>query len=106
MTATRIYLPHRKFSLTSILATVAKSLTIAGGLIMSSVTSNAQVNRIDIIRPDAPSLAAYGDYDIGVRTLTFVDSSRVDVLNTQRGAEAASQHLHCTAVKGHAPAHH
>ena len=89
MTATRFYLPHRKIFFTSILATVAKSLTIAGVLIMSSVTGNAQVNRIDTIRPDAPSLAAYGDYDIGVRTLTFVDASRVDVLNTQRGAEAA-----------------
>ena len=56
---------------------------------MHSVPSTAQVNRIDIIRPDAPSLAAYGDYDIGVRTLTLVDSGRVDVLNTQPGAEAA-----------------
>ncbi|MBT5333941.1 MAG: dienelactone hydrolase, partial [Gammaproteobacteria bacterium] len=56
---------------------------------MNSIPSNAQVNRIDIIRPDAPSLAAYGDYDIGVRTLTLVDSGRVDVLNTQPGAEAA-----------------
>ncbi len=56
---------------------------------MSSAPSNAQVNRIDIIRPDAPSLAAYGDYDIGVRTLTLVDPGRVDILNTQAGAEAA-----------------
>lgn len=56
---------------------------------MNSVPSNAQANRIDIIRPDAPSLAAYGEYDIGVRTLTLVDPSRVDVLNTQPGAENA-----------------
>ena len=55
---------------------------------MNSIPSNAQVNRIDIIRPDAPSLAAYGDFDIGVRTLTLTDAGRVDVLNTQRGAEA------------------
>ncbi|HCO09824.1 MAG TPA: dienelactone hydrolase, partial [Gammaproteobacteria bacterium] len=69
-------------------ASAAKTLTIAGVLIMSSVASNAQVNRIDIIRPDAPSLAAYGDFDIGVRTLTLTDAGRVDVLNTPRGAEA------------------
>ncbi|MDB2646875.1 dienelactone hydrolase [Pseudomonadales bacterium] len=56
---------------------------------MNSIPSNAQVNRIDTIRPDAPSLAAYGDYDIGVRTLTLVDSGRVDVLNTHPGAESA-----------------
>ncbi|MDF1764858.1 MAG: dienelactone hydrolase [Gammaproteobacteria bacterium] len=54
---------------------------------MSSLASFAQTNRIDIIRPDAPSLAAFGDYDIGVRTLTLTDSGRIDVLNTQRGGE-------------------
>ena len=70
-------------------ALVAKNITIAGVLIMSSALVNAQVNRIDIIRPDAPSLAAYGEFDIGVRTLTVTDPGRVDVLNTQRGAEAA-----------------
>jgi predicted dienelactone hydrolase len=56
---------------------------------MNFVASNAQVNRIDIIRPDAPSLAAYGNYDIGVRTIVVTDSGRVDVLNTQRGSEVA-----------------
>jgi predicted dienelactone hydrolase len=56
---------------------------------MNFAASNAQVNRIDIIRPDAPSLAAYGDYDIGVRTIVVTDSGRVDVLNTQRGSEVA-----------------
>ena len=53
---------------------------------MTSIASIAQVNRIDIIRPDAPSLAAYGEYDLGVRTLTLVDAGRVDVLSTQPGA--------------------
>jgi predicted dienelactone hydrolase len=73
----------------SMAASAAKNLTIAGVLIMSSAIGNAQVNRIDIIRPDAPSLAAYGEFDIGVRTLTLTDPNRIDVLNTQRGAEAA-----------------
>jgi predicted dienelactone hydrolase len=70
-------------------AKAATTLTFAGVLIMNSVPSNAQVNHIDTIRPDAPTLAAYGDYDIGVRTLTLVDPSRVDVLNTQPGAATA-----------------
>ena len=87
-TMTRFHSLQQKSSLISMAASAAKTLTIAGVLIMSSVASNAQVNRIDIIRPDAPSLAAYGDFDIGVRTLTLTDVGRVDVLNTQRGAEA------------------
>lgn len=72
----------------SAFARSAVTFSLAGVLAMSSVASFAQVNRIDVIRPDAPSLAAYGDFDIGVRTLTLVDEDRVDVLNTPRGGEA------------------
>ena len=89
LTMARSHLPYRQTSFTSRAATVAKTLTFAGVLIMNSVASIAQVNRIDIVRPDAPSLAAYGEYDIGVRTLTLADPGRVDILNTQVGAEAA-----------------
>ena len=71
-------------------AKTRNALTIAGVLLMTSIASIAQVNRIDIIRPDAPSLAAYGEYDIGVRTLTLVDAGRVDVLSTQPGAGNAT----------------
>lgn len=49
----------------------------------------AQQNRIDTIRPDAPELARFGDYDIGVRTLQFVDADRIDILKTERGGENA-----------------
>ena len=80
---------QRKISPSSAVVLATKVLTIAGVLTMNFVASNAQVNRIDIIRPDAPSLAAYGDYDIGVRTIVVTDSGRVDVLNTQRGSEVA-----------------
>ncbi|PCJ17299.1 MAG: dienelactone hydrolase [SAR86 cluster bacterium] len=51
-------------------------------------TLSAQDNRIDIIRPDAPELAEFGEYDIGVRTLQFVDPERIDILNTPRGGES------------------
>jgi predicted dienelactone hydrolase len=47
----------------------------------------AQPNRIDLIRADAPKLAAFGEYTIGVRTEQFTDSNRVDVLNTGDGEE-------------------
>ena len=80
---------QRKISTSPAVVLATKALTIAGVLTMNFVASNAQVNRIDIIRPDAPSLAAYGNYDIGVRTIVVTDSGRVDVLNTQRGSEVA-----------------
>lgn len=47
-----------------------------------SISVLAQSNRIDIIRPDAPELAHFGEYDIGVRTLVLTDRHRPDVLNT------------------------
>ena len=37
-------------------------------------------DRIDRIRPDAPELAAYGPYAVGVRTLSLVDRGRIDVM--------------------------
>jgi predicted dienelactone hydrolase len=49
----------------------------------------AQDNRIDVIRHDAPELAFFGEYDIGVRTLEFTDSNRPDILNTVEGSETA-----------------
>ncbi|MFU8888762.1 MAG: dienelactone hydrolase, partial [Trueperaceae bacterium] len=45
-------------------------------------------NRIDLQRPDAPELAAFGGQAVGVRTLEVVDPDRIDVLNTTAGAEA------------------
>ena len=80
---------QRTTSPSSAVVLATKALTIVGVLTMKFVASNAQVNRIDIIRPDAPSLAAYGDYDVGVRTIVVTDLGRVDVLNTQRGSEVA-----------------
>lgn len=37
-------------------------------------------NRIDGQRPDAPELAAYGEYAIGVRTLDIINPDQVDIL--------------------------
>ncbi|MEQ8955903.1 MAG: dienelactone hydrolase, partial [Gammaproteobacteria bacterium] len=49
----------------------------------------AQPNPIDLIRDNAPALAQYGSYDVGVRTIEVVAPNRVDVLNTPRGGETA-----------------
>ena len=55
-----------------------------------ATTAFAQDNRIDIIRHDAPELASFGDYDIGVRTFVFTDPNRPDVLNTIERGETVS----------------
>lgn len=51
-------------------------LVILSGL---SVASFAQ-NRIDTQRPDAPELAAYGQYAIGVKTLKIVNPQQIDII--------------------------
>ena len=47
--------------------------------------ASAQTNRIDVVRPDAPELAAFGAHEIGVRTLVVTDSGRPDVMNARAG---------------------
>ena len=52
----------------------------------------SQKNRIDLVLSDAPELANFGDYDIGVRTIELIDEGRIDVLNTPRGEEEEPVH--------------
>jgi predicted dienelactone hydrolase len=56
-------------------------------LLLTSLASaaSAQTNRIDVVRPDAPELAAFGPHDIGVRTLVVTDRNRPDVLKARAG---------------------
>lgn len=49
----------------------------------------AQTNRIDVVTPAAPELAAFGPHAIGVRTLTAVDRNRPDILRTAAGGPTA-----------------
>ena len=44
-------------------------------------------NPIDTIRPDAPDLAAYGDWPVGTREVSLTNPGQVDVLNVEAGAE-------------------
>ncbi|MEL6923864.1 MAG: dienelactone hydrolase, partial [Bacteroidota bacterium] len=37
--------------------------------------------------PDAPELAARGDYAVGVRTIKIVNEDQVDILNSKAGNE-------------------
>jgi len=50
---------------------------------------NLENNRIDNIRPDAPELAPYGKYSIGVTTREFINKDQIDILNTKSGLAAA-----------------
>lgn len=47
----------------------------------------ASQNRIDIIRPDAPELAAHGDLPIGVRTVEVTNADQIDIANTTANGE-------------------
>ena len=51
--------------------------------------ASAQNNRIDVVSPLAPELAAYGQYDIGVRTVQATDRNRLDILNIKEGGPTA-----------------
>ncbi len=55
-------------------------------LLAASVPISAQ-NRVDVVTPLAPDLAAYGQFPVGVRTLQVTDTNRPDILSTKEGGE-------------------
>lgn len=62
---------------------MSRLLTVVSALLVSSTL--AAQNRIDVIAPMAPDLAAYGSYDIGVRTLQITETNRPDILAANAG---------------------
>ena len=60
---------------------VIQSLGYFGAMPQSSI-GLTQKNRIDVAGTDAPELVAFGEYQIGVRTVEVVTKNRIDVLNT------------------------
>jgi predicted dienelactone hydrolase len=50
-----------------------------------AVAGAAAENRIDRVRPDAPELAGYGSFAIGVRTLQFVNPGQLDIVRAKSG---------------------
>lgn len=66
-----------------------KVIRIAQSIIIFVIPAllNAQ-NRIDQLRPDAPALAAFGEWQIGVKTLKFIHQEQMDVLRTKAGEES------------------
>ena len=62
---------------------------IVCSLLLVAATGIAGQNRIDVVTPAAPELAAFGPYDIGVRTIQATDRNRPDILNTKEGGPTA-----------------
>ena len=61
---------------------------VIAGLLLGLVVDGAalaQQNRVDTVTPEAPELARYGRYAVGVRTLQAIDRNRPDILNTKEG---------------------
>jgi predicted dienelactone hydrolase len=61
--------------------------TLAGALAAAAlaVSLTAEQNRIDVVAPSAPELAAHGPNPVGVQTLRAVDPGRPDILRTRPG---------------------
>ncbi len=65
-----------------------RRLLPAFGLTVALAATSAQAqNRIDLIRPDAPELAPYGTFPIGVQTRSFTHEGQADILNTTAEAQ-------------------
>lgn len=62
-----------------------RRITAALGII--AATASHAENRIDVVRPDAPALAAFGDHKIGVTTMTFTNPDQIDIVNTGETGE-------------------
>jgi predicted dienelactone hydrolase len=45
----------------------------------------AQDNHVDTIRPDAPELAPYGGFAIGIKTLGFVNPGQLNIIKAKEG---------------------
>ena len=66
--------------------TILRYLLLVVALCGPAAAASAQQNRIDIVSQMAPDLAAFGSYDIGVRTVTATDPGRPDIVNTKNGS--------------------
>ena len=77
-----------KKTLTKI-ATLARSLVVLFAFVLAEATAQntSQPFIFGDALPDAPELAARGEYKVGVRTLTFINKGQVDVLNSKGGVD-------------------
>ncbi|WP_378946543.1 alpha/beta hydrolase family protein [Paracoccus sp. R86501] len=87
----------------------AAVMACAAPLAAQDTAKDAPVNRIDLIRPDAPELAPYGPFPVGVRAAEFTDPDRIDVKATTatgtppRGPRTLPAEIWYPAAQGTAP---
>lgn len=62
-------------------------LLFTSTLLLGCFTLAQDANRIDLLRPDAPELAARGPLTIGVQTLKIVHEDQLDIVNAIPGKE-------------------
>ncbi len=62
-----------------------RKMTAALGIL--AATAGHAENRVDMVRPDAPALAAFGDHKIGVTTMMFTNPDQIDIVNTGETGE-------------------
>ncbi|WP_405404027.1 alpha/beta hydrolase family protein [Paracoccus sp. Ld10] len=71
-----------------------RRLFLAAAATLACAAPALSENRIDLIRPDAPELAARGSHPVGVRAASFTDPDRIDVIAaTQGGTPTADRTL-------------
>ena len=69
-----------------------KVTAISTTLLSIALAGNVQAqNRIDVQRPDAPELAAYGEFETGTRPIELVNPGQLDVLALDPASEAPSE---------------
>ena len=68
---------------------MVRRAAIAAAVVIAAAGVQAQDNRVDVVTPMAPELAAYGTLDVGVRTIQVTDRNRPDILNTKPGGATA-----------------
>lgn len=62
-----------------------RRVLVVGLVALAGATMVAGQNRIDVVAPTAPELAAHGPHAIGVRTVQVTDTGRPDILNIKEG---------------------
>lgn len=72
----------RRLPLLSAALGLAAALTAGVAVGQSPEAPMTTTNRIDLVRPDAPELAPFGNYLIGVTTRQFVNPGQIDIVNT------------------------
>lgn len=71
---------------------IIRALALATALALTGAATLAE-NRIDLIRPDAPELAAFGAYPVGVTTLDFTNPGQIDMASATAEAQPTGDRL-------------